>query len=515
MAFSEKIQSTIPNQINHLIYINHDQLNLKNWIKEIKEDSVLVFVESKHKAASKPFHKKKIVFEWSSQRHFALECKEAGYMVAYITSEVSIADVLQNVLDEVDCKAFTFMTAAEYDTRNDLRNLNIPNDCNVFELTNNFFLADESEYVKKIAPGYRLEFFYRDMRRKTGYLMDGNQPEGGDWNYDEDNRKKLPRNHPVPVITQFEPDEITSEVIEEILNEFPDHIGKINDFGYAVNRDQALSLLDEFINERLDEFGPYEDALVLDEPFVFHSTLSAYMNNGLLNTKEICDAAQEAYDTGDARLNSVEGFIRQIIGWREFVKIYYEAMMPEVRETNYFNFEKDLPDLYWSGETKMKCMSECVKPVLEHAYSHHIPRLMVLSNFSNLTKTDPRILNEWFWYSYIDAYEWVVLPNVLGMSTFADGGVLASKPYVAGGNYINKMSNYCSKCEYKIKEKTGESACPFNYLYWNFVDEQRETFMENGRANFMVNMFEKKSDEEKRAIRESSEKFIDSLKRYQ
>ena len=344
--------------------------------------------------------------------------------------------------------------------------------------------------------------------------MNGQEPEGGEWNYDEDNRKKLPKNHPVPEITQFDADDITREVIEEVEELFPDHIGISEGFGYAVTREQALQLLDEFIAERLDEFGPYEDALALDEPFIFHSTLSAYMNIGLLDPIEVCDAAQKAYDAGNARLNSVEGFIRQIIGWREFVKVYYEAMMPEVRDANYFNFEEDLPDLYWSGETEMKCLSECVKPVLKHAYSHHIPRLMILSNFSNLTRTDPRKLNEWFWYSYIDAHEWVVLPNVLGMSTFADGGVLASKPYAAGGNYINKMSNYCSKCSYKIKEKTGDTACPFNYLYWNFVDEQRETFMENGRANFMVNMFDKKSDAEKKAIRDSSDAFISSLKRY-
>lgn len=188
--------------------------------------------------------------------------------------------------------------------------------------------------------------------------------------------------------------------------------------------------------------------------------------------------------------------------------------MPDVRDKNYFGFNKALPDLYWSGETKMHCMSECVRPVIKDGYSHHIPRLMVLSNFSNLTHTDPRKLNEWFWFGYLDAYEWVVLPNVLGMSTFADGGVLASKPYVAGGNYINKMSDYCKSCSYSIKEKTGDKACPFNYLYWNFIDQQRETFLENGRANFMVNMFDKKDDEEKKAIRESSEKFINNLKRY-
>jgi deoxyribodipyrimidine photolyase-related protein len=187
--------------------------------------------------------------------------------------------------------------------------------------------------------------------------------------------------------------------------------------------------------------------------------------------------------------------------------------MPEVRETNHFEFERGLPELYWSGDSKMNCMNQCISPVIEKGYSHHIPRLMVLSNFSNLTETDPKELNNWFWLAYVDAYEWVVLPNVLGMSTFADGGVLASKPYVSSGNYINKMSDYCKHCEYKISKKTGKEACPFNYLYWNFVDKQRKTFTENGRANFMVNMFDKRSEEDKRAIRESSEEFIDGLKR--
>ena len=229
---------------------------------------------------------------------------------------------------------------------------------------------------------------------------------------------------------------------------------------------------------------------------------------------EVCEAALERYKKGKARLNSVEGLIRQIIGWREFIRIYYEAMMPDVKETNHFGFEKELPSIYWSGNTKMRCMEESLKPVIDEAYSHHIQRLMILSNFSNLTETDPRELERWFLTVYADAYEWVELPNVLGMSTFADGGVLASKPYVSSGNYINKMSDYCKNCEYSVTKKTGEKACPFNYLYWNFVDKQRDTFNDSGRVNFMVNMFDnKKSDEQKEAIRESSEKFLSSLKR--
>ncbi|MCR9131521.1 MAG: cryptochrome/photolyase family protein [bacterium] len=497
------------------VFILHDQLNLDHWPNWVKEEKpLLIFIESKAKGSSLPYHKKKLVYVLSSMRHFAIECAEVGYPVYYHSTEKWYGDALTEMLEQQDHLSLFMMEASEWDTREQQQTIKNEFERSVEVIPNNFFLADVNEYKDKIAPGYRMEYFYRDMRRMTGYLMNGTEPEGGEWNYDEENRKKLPRKINIPSIASTETDEITEEVIELIAANYSDHFGDIDGFDLAVTRRQALYRLNEFIDERLDEFGPYEDAMATGKDVIFHSQLSIYMNNGLLHPKEVCDKAQEAYDAGKAKLNSVEGFIRQIIGWREFVRVYYEAMMPDVRETNYFGFDKPLPDLYWSGETKMHCMSECVRPVIKDGYSHHIPRLMVLSNFSNLTHTDPRKLNEWFWFGYLDAYEWVVLPNVLGMSTFADGGVLASKPYVAGGNYINKMSDYCKSCSYSIKEKTGDKACPFNYLYWNFIDQQRETFLENGRANFMVNMFDKKDDVEKKAIRESSEKFINNLKRY-
>ena len=279
---------------------------------------------------------------------------------------------------------------------------------------------------------------------------------------------------------------------------FSNNFGKSANFNLGISRSHGLNALKLFLEKGLKNFGPYEDAMTTRGSVLFHSQLSIYMNVGLISPKEVCDAAIEYSEiTKSIPLSSLEGFIRQIIGWREFIRIYYEVMMPAVREANYFGFDKDLPAVYWTANTKMKCLSECVRPVIEQGYVHHIPRLMILSNFSNLTNTDPRALNEWFWLGFIDAYEWVVLPNVLGMSTFADGGILASKPYVAGGNYVNKMSDYCNNCAYTVKEKTGDNACPLNYLYWNFIDEQRETFRKNGRANFMVNTFDKKSSEEK------------------
>ncbi|MEQ8524946.1 cryptochrome/photolyase family protein [Gracilimonas sp.] len=496
------------------VFILHDQLNLDVWPGWIREEKpLLIFIESAEKGNSLPYHKKKLIYLLSSMRHFALGCSEEGFPVYYHSTQKHYDDGLKEILSENEQLELIFMTPSEWNSRERLRNVKSEFNGLMKEIPNNFFLADAEEYKEKVSDGWVMEYFYREMRRKTGYLMKGNQPEGGEWNFDEENRQKLPKNHPVPEIAETEVDEITQEVINMVEAWFPDHFGKIENFTYAVTRRQALYRLNEFIEERLDEFGPYEDAMAQGKYDLFHSHLSLYLNNGLVLPVEVCDKAEEAYQKGNARLNSVEGFIRQIIGWREYVRVYYEAMMPEIREANHFNFTNKLPEMYWSGKTKMNCMSECLKPVIKDGYSHHIPRLMVLSNFSNLTETDPRELNRWFHLAYVDAYEWVVLPNVLGMSTFADGGVLASKPYVSSGNYINKMSDYCKHCEYKISKKTGGDACPFNYLYWNFIDKQRDTFTQNGRANFMVNMFDKRDEVDKKAIRESSDKFIEALDR--
>jgi len=517
-----KYLSHIDNVLNRIkpeshkkaVFILHDQLNMEVWPDWVTDEKpLLIFIESGKKGEELPHHKMKVTLALSSMRHFALKCHEDGSPVLYHSTEGHFDDGLTELLQNFDGE-LTFMTPSEWDTRERLRSLEKELSCDVQEIPNRFFFADPGEWTDKIERGYRMEYFYRDMRRKTGYLMDGDKPEGGEWNYDDQNRESLPKNYSVPEIPVIEPDDITQEVIEMVEDYFPDNFGKLDHFPYAVTRSDALKMLEQFIDERLDEFGPYEDALKMDDHQLFHSQLSLYMNNGLLTSREVCEKALKAYDEGDARLNSVEGFVRQILGWREFIRIYYEAMMPDVRDANHFGFTNNLPDMYWSGDTKMKCMEQSIKPVIEEGYSHHIQRLMILSNFSNLTETDPRELNRWFWFSYIDAYEWVELPNVLGMSTFADGGILASKPYVSSGNYINKMSDYCKHCEYSVTKKTGEKACPFNYLYWNFVDKQRETFNDSGRVNFMVNMFDnKKSDQQKKEIRESTEAFLSELKR--
>lgn len=497
------------------IFVLHDQLNLKVWPRWVQEEKpLLIFIETSAKGKSLPYHKKKLTYVLSSMRHFALECEQKGYPVFYHATDKHYGEGLAELLDHAPNLDVTFMTPSEWDSRERLRKVQTAFPDRVTEIANSFFIANSGNWTGNIEAGYRMEYFYRDMRRKTGYLMDDGEPEGGEWNYDEQNRESLPEGFLLPEVTSFKPDAITSEVMALVEDQFGDHFGELDDFGYAVNREGALQLLNEFVDERLANFGPYEDAMAAEHPVLFHSNLSLYMNNGLLLPREICGRAIRAYEEGRAPLNSVEGLVRQIIGWREFVRIYYEAMMPEVRQTNFMNFKEVLPEMYWTGDTDMRCMRESLKPVIGQGYSHHIQRLMVLSNFSNLTKTDPRELNRWFWFAYVDAYEWVVLPNVLGMSTFADSGILASKPYVSSGNYINKMSNYCKSCEYSITKKTGKNACPFNYLYWNFVDEQREAFELSGRNSFVVNMYDKKSDEDKEAIKKSAQEFLESIKRY-
>ena len=468
--------------VDSVVLIWYDQLNLDAWPKDIQDSRKrLLFIESTDWFDKIPYHKQKIAFHISTLRHFAMECSGKGHKVYYILTNESLDKELKNLLDSSTHLKVMLMKPAEWGLRRAVNELKVFWPDRVWVLNNRFFFAVPEDWIDKIGPGYRMEFFYRGMRRITGYLMDSDNPLGGKWNYDEKNRKPLPSGIRLPCVTNSTPDSITKDIVDEVQRRYADHFGYINDFRWAVTRRDALELLDQFIEERLSKFGPFEDAMAAGQPFLFHSVLSPYLNAGLLLAREVCEKVLEAYHKGSVPLASAEGFIRQIIGWREFVRIYYEALMPDIRETNYFGYVEDLPMLFWNGRTDMHCLSDIIGQVLKNGYSHHITRLMVLSNFSNLTMTDPRQLNEWFWFAYLDAWEWVVLPNVLGMSTFADGGILASKPYIASGNYIHKMSNYCTGCRYDVRKKTGKDACPFNYLYWNFIDRERDTISENGR----------------------------------
>ncbi|CAN0535614.1 unnamed protein product, partial [Ectocarpus sp. 8 AP-2014] len=342
-----------------------------------------------------------------------------------------------------------------------------------------------------------MEYFYRDMRQSYRILMSGDKPEGGKWNYDAENRKPPKEGLDIPQTYMAVPDDITREVMDLVAERFSDHFGDLEPFHFAVTRDQARTALRQFIDQRLCHFGDYQDAMIEGEAWMYHSHISFYLNCGLLTPLECVKAVEHAYHQGLAPLNAVEGFIRQIIGWREYVRGIYWLKMPDYVSENFFEAKRALPEFYWTGETEMNCLRQCVTETKENAYAHHIQRLMVLGNFALLAGIDPEHVNEWFLIVYADAYEWVELPNVSGMVLFADGGYLASKPYAAGGSYINKMSDYCKNCSYKVKDKNGADACPFNYLYWDFLARNRDKLSNNHRIGMMYKTYDRMGEDKK------------------
>ncbi len=358
----------------------------------------------------------------------------------------------------------------------------------------------------------RMEYFYREQRRAHDILMQDGKPVGGAWNYDSQNRKKLPKNHPeiIDPLT-FEPDPITKDVLALVASEFSDHFGDLEPFELAVTSDQAEQALDYFIQNALRHFGDYQDAMVTDTPFLYHSLLSFYINAGLLNPYNVCKKVEQAYYEQDLPLNAVEGFIRQILGWREYIRGIYWHLMPEYAERNALNANRPLPKFYWDAKTDMHCLHQAIKQTKQHAYAHHIQRLMITGNFALLAGLSVEEVCEWYLIVYGDAYEWVELPNTLGMALYGDGGVLGSKPYAASANYIHKMSNYCGNCRYDYKKRTGENACPFNYLYWDFLMQHEEKFRPNQRMKFMYSSLDRMADTEKDAIHHEAKTFLDGL----
>lgn len=343
----------------------------------------------------------------------------------------------------------------------------------------------------------RMEYFYREMRKQTGYLMQGQEPIGKQWNYDHINRKTWSGSPPLPASLDFELDQIDLDVIDLVKREFPQHLGNLTHFRWATTRSNALLALQYFITHSLPYFGDYQDAMVQGKDALFHSLLSPYLNCELLLAKEVCDAAEAAYHAGHAPLNAVEGFIRQIVGWREYVRGIYWLYMPEYTNRNVLQYSLALPKFYWTGKTQMNCMAECFRNTWEHAYAHHIQRLMITGNFALLSGVNPKYISEWYLAVYADAYEWVELPNTLGMVMYADDGLMASKPYAASGNYIHKMSDYCKHCTYNVKTRTEVDSCPFNSLYWYFMIRHEEKFRTHPRIGMIYKQLDKRDDREK------------------
>ncbi|MEC9479545.1 MAG: cryptochrome/photolyase family protein, partial [Pseudomonadota bacterium] len=330
-------------------------------------------------------------------------------------------------------------------------------------------------------------------------------------NYDAQNRESMPETHKVPKHSTFEIDDITADVIGLVKEEFDDHFGDIDNFHFAVTRKGALSVLNTFIEERLPNFGQYQDAMVEGKPWLYHSHIAFYLNCGLLTPSEAIHAAEQAYHAGQVPLNSAEGFIRQILGWREYVRGFYWHFMPNLKTDNYFNNSRSLPSFFWNAETNMNCMRQCIKETQQNAYAHHIQRLMVIGNFSLLTELNPEEVQAWYLLVYADAYEWVELPNVAGMILYSDGANLASKPYVASGSYINKMSNYCKNCGYQVSKKTGPKACPFNYLYWHFIDKHKEKLSNNHRMAMIYKTYGRMKEENIETMKQDAAIFLSKL----
>jgi deoxyribodipyrimidine photolyase-related protein len=375
------------------------------------------------------------------------------------------------------------------------------------------FLCTHGEFERwaKDRKQLRMEFFYRDMRRKSGLLMNGDAPEGGQWNFDAENRKPAKRDLTMPKPLHFAPNAVTQDVIQMVESRYGANIGQTGKFGFAVTRADALQQQQHFLVHALPNFGDYQDAMLTGEPFLWHSILSPYINSGLLDPLELCRAVEVQYQAGKVPINAAEGFIRQVIGWREYVRGIYWHAGPEYVESNALAATRPLPEFYWTGKTDMLCLSQAIGQTITHSYAHHIQRLMITGNFALLAGLDPKQVHRWYLAVYADAYEWVELPNSLGMSQFADGGMLASKPYAASGAYINRMSDYCSHCRYDVKQRVGPTACPFNALYWDFIARNEAKLRKNPRMAMPYKNWERMADADKEKLRSHAQLFLETL----
>ncbi|WP_416898943.1 MAG: cryptochrome/photolyase family protein [Minwuia sp.] len=502
--------------MTRLVLVLGDQLTpgLSSLAFADPEADTVLMAEVRAEAGYAPHHRRKIVFIFSAMRHFRDEVREAGWSVRYTTYDDpdnagDLAGEVARAAAALEPEEIVVTEPGEWRLLDEMAGWEDRFGLPVRILSDERFLCSRQDFAAW-ADGRKtltMEYFYREMRRKTGLLMDGDAPEGGKWNYDADNRKPPKEGLGLPERAWFEPDAVTEEVLDLVGRAFPDNFGSLENFRFAVTRADAEKALDHFIADCLPRFGDYQDAMVKGERFMFHSLLSPYINVGLLDPLAVCERAAKAHADGDAPLNAVEGFIRQIIGWREYVRGVYWLKMPEYRDMNALDQRSGLPDFYWTAETRMACVREVVEQTRDEAYAHHIQRLMITGNLAMLLGAKPAEIHEWYLAVYIDAFEWVELPNTLGMSQFADGGLLGSKPYAAGGNYINRMSDYCGGCHYSVSRKTGPDACPFNYLYWDFLDRKRDRLGGNRRLSNMYATWDRMDGERRDEIRRDAARF--------
>ncbi|NMF63952.1 cryptochrome/photolyase family protein [Brasilonema octagenarum] len=487
------------------VWILGDQLWLEQAALQSCQDKVpVIMIESLRHVQERPYHRQKLVLIWSAMRHFAEELREFGYSVTYKLAE-DFETPLQEWIKENQITELRVMTPNDKPFTQMIQKL-ASLDCTITLIPNNHFLWSVEKFTTwaKRRKSLRMEGFYRDGRRRFKILMEGDKPVGGEWNFDKQNRKPPKGTLNTPATKWFEPDEITQDVIAHVKSLCFPLYGEVEPFRWGVTRSQALEILDWFIKNRLPEFGPYQDAMVTGEETMWHCMLSPYLNIGLLQPLEVIQAAEKAYHQNQLSLNSIEGFIRQVMGWREYMHGIYHFVSADYPEKNYFEHTQPLPEFFWTGDTKMNCLHQILTQLLRTGYAHHIQRLMVLSNFALIAGLSPQAVENWFHAMFIDAYDWVMQTNVIGMGLFADGGILASKPYAASGNYINKMSDYCKGCAYNPKERVGKNACPFNFFYWDFLLRHSYQLQCQGRMSYILEHLKRMSEQELKTIRQQA-----------
>ena len=479
-----------------------DQLNLQHsWFKEVDSSEVFVLMEMRQETDYALHHIQKVVAFFGAMRNFSEVLKQAGHQVHYLAlddkaNRQQLEANLNFLIEKFNADGFAYMEPDEYRLDQQLKEyvlgLNIPSEVVGTEhfMTSRSELTEFFEGKKQLI----LEFFYRRMRKKFDILMQLDQPEGGQWNFDKNNRKKWKGTPSIP--EPFYPKANDLEALKEMIeNAGIKTIGSFdkNQFLYPLSRTQALEQLDYFCRYLLVYFGDYQDALHTDEVNLFHSRISFALNAKIIHPLEVVQTVITYYreHSDDIELSQVEGFVRQIIGWREYMRGIYWKEMPAYASMNALENTNPLPEFYWTGKTKMNCLHQSITNSLDNAYAHHIQRLMITGNFALLAQIHPDKVDEWYLGIYADAIQWVQITNTRGMSQWADGGIVATKPYVSAAAYIHKMSNYCDSCQYDKKKRVGEDACPFNSLYWNFLDDKKQFFAKNNRMAMMLRLLEK------------------------
>ncbi|MAQ81745.1 MAG: cryptochrome/photolyase family protein [Maritimibacter sp.] len=505
--------------VSRLVLVLGDQLSpdLTALQKADRETDTVVMAEVMAEASYVAHHPKKIAFLFAAMRKFADALRTDGWMVAYTPLDDpdnagSIDGELMRRLDETGADEVLYTQPGEWRLIRVLEDFASAAPVKVRRFEDRRFICTHAEF-EQWAEGrkaLRIEYFYREMRRKTGLLMEGDKPAGGAWNFDKENRKPPPDGVDTAPM-QFTPDETVDKVLDLVDAKFARNFGTLRPFWFATDRGQARRALAHFIKQALPRFGDFQDAMLRDEKFLYHAVISVYLNAGLLDPLEVCRAAEDAWKAGDVPINAAEGFIRQILGWREYVRGIYFLEGEDYPRRNALNHQRNLPDFYWSAETDMACVAHAVSQTRDEAYAHHIQRLMITGNFALLAGVNPHAVHEWYLEVYADAYEWVEAPNTVGMSQFADGGLLGSKPYVSSGSYIDRMSDYCKDCRYKVKDKTGPDACPFNLLYWQFLDRHRERFEGNHRMGNMYRTWDRMDADHRKTVLAEAEDLLDRL----